>query len=328
MVVLDSLTYHVVTDILSSPTQQPIESLRATLSARDVFLDCARRRRRKFQAASDKDLTANTTGWAALDATGDIVTWTAEWEPHYHSNPRPLARHNLDNATHINRLVDFVTVDLKLTDDDSSIPRLSTLLSNPQSRTKVQTRLTTVLGQSPVRQLAPHLLRMIARGESEYAEVVYGLVSKLPPMPSIPNVSPNADWKKPLMQGWWGDSAVDALRLRWVLARWGQVAFSSMQSEFTTLANKYEELIVRTTAQIGLRWFSAARVDAPSPGELQFGANLMRASGALNDDHSAGILGDIETAESTPCPACGAPIQSTSGCTNGHEWGESRDNTR
>lgn len=78
VVVLDSLTYHFIGDILTTPRLLPSESLRATLSARDVFLDCARRRHRKLLVASDREMTANTVGWEGLDTFGDIVTWAAE----------------------------------------------------------------------------------------------------------------------------------------------------------------------------------------------------------------------------------------------------------
>lgn len=79
VVVLDSLTFHIISGILTAPILQPVDSLRATLSARDVFLDCARRRRRKFQSTTDRALTASTTGLEALDFTGDILTWMTEW---------------------------------------------------------------------------------------------------------------------------------------------------------------------------------------------------------------------------------------------------------
>lgn len=44
-----------------------------------------------------------------------------------------MSRHNLDNTTYINRQIDFVAADLKLTDDDSTVPALSALLEDPPS---------------------------------------------------------------------------------------------------------------------------------------------------------------------------------------------------
>lgn len=78
-VVLASLTYHLIEDVFSAPKLgSKIDSLRLTLSARDVFLDCAKRRRRGFVAMTDREFTAHTAGWAPLDASGDIVSWMAE----------------------------------------------------------------------------------------------------------------------------------------------------------------------------------------------------------------------------------------------------------
>jgi hypothetical protein len=78
-VVLSTLTYHIINDITTTPVLAPmIDSLRATLAARDVFVDCTRRRRRGFYTANDKEYTAHTAGWAALDDSGDIMSWMAE----------------------------------------------------------------------------------------------------------------------------------------------------------------------------------------------------------------------------------------------------------
>ncbi len=75
---LSSLTHHVITDIFTEPRLLPDESLRLTLSARDVFLDGRKKRRRTFLAPTDRELTANTGGYAATDAPGEIAAWMAE----------------------------------------------------------------------------------------------------------------------------------------------------------------------------------------------------------------------------------------------------------
>lgn len=77
-IVLSSLTHHVITDIFTSPRLLADESLRATLSARDVFLDGRKKRRRTFFAASDREITANTAGYAAIDGPADLACWISE----------------------------------------------------------------------------------------------------------------------------------------------------------------------------------------------------------------------------------------------------------
>jgi hypothetical protein len=78
--VLSTLTHHIINNATTEPELAPtVDSLRSTLAARDVFLDCARRRRRGFYAANDREYTSHTAGWAAVDTSGDIVSWMAEW---------------------------------------------------------------------------------------------------------------------------------------------------------------------------------------------------------------------------------------------------------
>lgn len=77
-VVLSSLTYHVIEKIRSTPTLAPLESLRCTLSSRDIALEGFRNRRRKYNYASDRELTTHAVGWAAVDSSGDIVSFLDE----------------------------------------------------------------------------------------------------------------------------------------------------------------------------------------------------------------------------------------------------------
>lgn len=77
-VVLSSLTYHVIEHITSTPTLAPLDSLRPTLSSRDIALEGFRNRRRKYNYASDRELTTHAVGWEAMDASGDIVSFLDE----------------------------------------------------------------------------------------------------------------------------------------------------------------------------------------------------------------------------------------------------------
>lgn len=77
-VVLSSLTYHVIEHITSKPALAPLDSLRSTLSSRDIALEGFRNRRRKYNYASDRELTTHAVGWDAMDASGDIVSFLDE----------------------------------------------------------------------------------------------------------------------------------------------------------------------------------------------------------------------------------------------------------
>lgn len=78
--VLSSLTYHLIDNTSTKPKLAPmVDSLRLTLASRDAFLDCTRRRRRGFRTSKDEEYTAHTAAWAAMEASGEIVSWIAEW---------------------------------------------------------------------------------------------------------------------------------------------------------------------------------------------------------------------------------------------------------
>ncbi|BEI87844.1 uncharacterized protein CcaverHIS019_0105620 [Cutaneotrichosporon cavernicola] len=285
-IVLSSLSHHVITDIFSSPHQLCDESLRLTLSARDVFLDGRKKRRRTFLAQTDRELTANTGGYAATGATGDIAAWIAE----------PVNFHNLDNATEVNRAFDFVVADLAPDGADARVQRLKSALEDSPS----------LLDRSPLAVLVPHLLGLIAL--RDFAQVGVAVLGLLTPHedPRIAIASQShghqgQGGRRALMHIFWG-GWLDTYRLTMVLAQWGERAWPPLAPEFRGASLKLQDAIQLALAESMAKW---AGTDIGED-DAMFVAQL--ADGAV----AAG-----------QCPACGDTIEFASGtavCAKGHDW--------
>jgi hypothetical protein len=84
LVVLSSLTCHLITNLLTGPTLAPQEeSLKLSLAARDVFLEDARaeymaQNRRIARAEDERGMTAYTQGLVRAGDWGAIFCWASE----------------------------------------------------------------------------------------------------------------------------------------------------------------------------------------------------------------------------------------------------------
>ncbi|GMK54303.1 hypothetical protein CspeluHIS016_0108890 [Cutaneotrichosporon spelunceum] len=281
-IVLSSLTHHVITDIFNSPRQLYDESLRLTLSARDVFLDGRKKRRRTFLAQTDRELTANTGGYAATDETGDIAAWIAE----------PVNFHNLDNATEVNRAFDFVVADLAPEGADACVQRLQRALEGPPS----------LLHRSPLSVLLPHLLGLIAL--RDFAEVGVAVLALLTPH-DLPNPTAAKDshqsGRRALTHIFWGGS-LDAHRLGMVLAQWAERAWPPLAPDFRAAALKFHDIIQRSLAESMAKW---AGTDIGED-DAMFVAQLANRAVAASECPACGDK--IEFASGTAV------------CANGHDW--------
>lgn len=224
VVVLSSLTHHIIENLLTEPTlADPVESLRASLAARDVLLDffhneSTKKDRLRMSADNDRDVTAHTIGWEAISTDGAIVSSVSE----------PINFHNLDAATEGHRFLLFSITDMSA----SLAPSARGSLGPTEELAAILADPPCLLDVAPQRILLPILARAVGAPQTEaVAEEMLGLCQVAPRLPAVPNGKVAIG---DLLSYMWSSRAMDASRLRVVIAQWCSVR-PDWHCSYTTL---------------------------------------------------------------------------------------------
>ncbi|KAL1405531.1 hypothetical protein Q8F55_009169 [Vanrija albida] len=309
LLVLGTLTHHVILDVTTEPKLAPVEeSLRLSLAARDAFLDVSRNTAlRNLYLTTDLELTASTAGYVTLGSSFDIATWLTE----------PLTLHNLDSLTEVHRIDDFIVADLKHTHTtpESIAHELQAVLADPP-------RLYDV---APLVPLLSPVLRTLTSDDTTNRELLLPIISDFNPDAAAPSLeSSAASPLQALIQALWAHRPLDQLRLRLILAYWGQRTFPGAYEEFTATARALESTLRRTVATVTLEWavrYTSASLGATDSLYLHHLIALSGGSGYLG----ARLVNSATSADGTDsCPACKSEIpfvvDSSARCVKGHEW--------
>ncbi|OCF36876.1 hypothetical protein I316_01473 [Kwoniella heveanensis BCC8398] len=327
LIVLSSLTAHLITSFATSPTlAHPHESLKLTLGMRDVFVDQLMadpliKARWRAAPIEPDGWTAHTAGWSEVGSWGNIGTWVTE----------PVNFHNLDSATEGKRAISLNVANLGKTapaPDISFMEALQAVLDRPP-------RLIHI---SPGKVLLPYLLHLHSPAEGTAAtSELLDLIKRPPP------ISPSATASN-LSSSLWGETSLDSLRLRLVLAQWCIATFTDAAAEFKQASARVSAAIDRRLLIILIQWIGSLP-EGPSnsgPTDRQFVSLLVKATKAFSDTdsnpaiqevahrlatqtrvlQSGGSNAEDNASSDERCPACKTEVAADGVCAKGHVWGE------
>ncbi|ORY34017.1 transcription factor IIIC subunit delta N-term-domain-containing protein [Naematelia encephala] len=298
IIVLSSLSHHIIADLSTEPVLAPlIDSLKLSILAREAFIDLTTqesytRARHAMSSSSDREISAYTSGWAAMDTT---FAWVTE----------PISFHNLDSITDARRTMAFQMVELGST---GRSPRsigeaLEEVLENPPA----------LIRTSPLKVLFPIITRISASPQDFSAELLELCSVDAPTLGQLDSL--DALWTTPILDG---------LRLRLVLATWAANAFTE-SSEFSSLINSVTSVIRRIVLGIFVRWAAQQSIKYAED-ELVLGLLRHAAADAQLHDQLKDELSQLPVTpgETDKCLACGEPVSldSNATCSRGHRWCE------
>nr|XP_031863242.1 uncharacterized protein CI109_001115 [Kwoniella shandongensis]KAA5530314.1 hypothetical protein CI109_001115 [Kwoniella shandongensis] len=331
LVVLSSLTAHLITSFSTSPSLAPqVDSLRPAIAMRDAFLEhihTAPSMRSKWKTAPIFDpegWTAHTSGWASVGTWGSVASWLTE----------SVNFHNLDSSAEGNRSVNLVMSNLGNAGpapSTSVLDALAEVVSNP----------STVLHSSPGRVLMPYLLHITCSADPEsYATRLLEIVND--GLDRVVTLD-DADSYAQLSSGLWAQPLLDSLRLRLVLAIWGSKTLISKTKDFQIAIERITSVIYGHLIVALLQW--AATISKPSSTssigsiDRQFLQLLVKNATEMvsSEGVSTKIQPSVEELSSTlsiggessdginstgdeRCPACGTAVDSSGKCEKGHVW--------
>ncbi|WWC94150.1 hypothetical protein V866_000989 [Kwoniella sp. B9012] len=319
IIVLSSLTTHILTDFTTSPKlAHPHDSLRAALALRDMFEDhlstdpLIRIRFRTVQLQPE-GWTANTAGWTSL-GWGSVGSWVTE----------PTSFHNLDNATEGKRSVTFVLGNMGkagAAPDETVIAALRRVLADPPN----------LLNTTSGKVFIPYLLHILSMKDSE--TLMEDLLSLTSSTLTAESQARKVD-QAGLIDGFWSQKPLDQLRLAYVLSSWCENHFSSEATDFQRVAATVLRSITTRLIDVLLKWATTA-LQPQSLGNLdrQFICQLLKTANQLSEEQTdssllklvkdiSSKLDQIETQDNSeePCPACKTAVGADGTCIKGHTW--------